>query len=296
MDMHSPGRVGTRGRISVVVLVAALVVTGAATWVATSGGSDEEGSMANDRGAVALSDVATSDLAVAAQTKIFFGHQSVGMNILDGVRDVYAAHNAAVPKIDQSVAPPSGDAGVIEHDFIGENGKPLLKIQDFDAKLRSGLGQSIDTAMLKFCYIDINSGTDVDALFAAYRTTLADLQRDFPNVAFVHVTVPLETNQGWLSKLKRWVTGDSKSNAADNAARERLNALIRKEYAGGHLLDLAAVESTRPDGARSGGTYDGQPYYSLYEGYSSDSGHLNGEGAKIAGAAWLKAVAQAAAK
>ena len=31
---------------------------------------------------------------------------------------------------------------------------------------------------------------------------------------------------------------------ADKVARERLNALIRGEYAGHHLFDIAAIEST----------------------------------------------------
>ena len=41
------------------------------------------------------------------------------------------------------------------------------------------------------------------------------------------------------------------------------------------------------------GTYEGQRYYALYDGYASDSGHLNGEGARVAATAWLKAIAQA---
>ncbi len=79
-------------------------------------------------------------------------------------------------------------------------------------------------------------------------------------------------------------------------ARERLNALIRHEYAGDHLFDLAAIESTAPDGSRVVGTYQGQRYYRLYDGYASDSGHLNGEGARVAATAWLKAIAQASRK
>ncbi len=93
------------------------------------------------------------------------------------------------------------------------------------------------------------------------------------------------TEQGQLSKLKGLLTGRSGSGPAENVARERLNALIRREYAGGHLFDLAAVESTAPDGSRAAGTYEGQRYYRLYDGYASDSGHLNGEGARVAAAA-----------
>ena len=51
-----------------------------------------------------------------------------------------------------------------------------------------------------------------------------------------------------------------------------MNALIRGEYAGRHLFDLAAIESTKPDGTRVSGRYDNQGYFALYDGYTSDSG------------------------
>jgi hypothetical protein len=234
------------------------------------------------------------DLIRASRARVFFGHQSVGMNLLDGVRAVYAAHGLAAPEITQGRGQASGDSGFIEHAFIGENEKPQLKIVEFDAKLRAGVGGQVDVALMKFCYIDITNDTDTGALFARYRDTLAALERDFPQVVFVHVTVPLMTQQARLSQLKSRLTGNTRFGPAENAARERINALIRREYAGAHLFDLAEVESTAPDGSRTSGTYRGQPYYYLYPGYTSDSGHLNDTGSRIAATAWLHAVAQAA--
>jgi hypothetical protein len=81
-----------------------------------------------------------------------------------------------------------------------------------------------------------------------------------------------------------------------NVARERLNALIRHEYAGRHLLDLAAIESTKPDDTRVSGRHDNQGYFALYGGYASDFAHLNAVGSKIAATAFLEAIAQAAQK
>ena len=239
------------------------------------------------------SGLAADDLLKVSRTKVFFGHQSVGMNVLDGVPAVYSAHGAAAPAIGQGDSPASGNGGFIDHTFIGENGNPLLKIQDFDAKLRSGPGQQAEVAMMKLCYADITADTDTGALFAAYRETIAGLERDLPEVTFVHVTVPLMTGQGALPMLKGLLTGSSRSGPAQNVVRERLNGLIRREYASGHLFDLAAVESTRPDGSRVTGTYRGQQQYRLYDGYASDTGHLNAEGSRIAATAWLTAVAQA---
>ncbi len=56
---------------------------------------------------------------------------------------------------------------------------------------------------------------------------------------------------------------------ADNVAGERFNALIRGEYAGHHVFDIAAIESTKPDGTRVSGSYDNQGYFALYDGYNN---------------------------
>ena len=163
------------------------------------------------------------------------------------------------------------------------------------------MGRQVDVALMKFCWGDIWSDTDVDALFARYRATMAALERDFPHVTFIHVTVPLATEPGLFTELKtrlKTLLGrrDVRGQPA-NVARERLNALIRGEYAGRHLFDLAAIESTKPDGARVSGSYDNQGYFALYDGYASDMGdHLNAVGAKIAATAFLKAIAQASRK
>ncbi len=47
---------------------------------------------------------------------------------------------------------------------------------------------------------------------------------------------------------------------------------------------------------RATGTHNRQRYYRLYDGYASDSGHLNGAGAEVEATAWLKTLAQADAK
>lgn len=268
------------------LVATALLVGGIGLWAAVSGGlsKDQPG---------AASGITKAELDDVSQTNAFFGHQSVGANILDGVARVYSANGAPAPAVIElgGSGRSADDAGVITHAFIGENEKPLLKIQDFAAKLRSGVGESVDVAMMKFCYVDITSNTNVDEVFASYRSTVAELQREFPRLTLVHATVPLTTpDQGVLGSLKSWFRGQN-PEVADNVVRERFNALVRNEYGGSNLFDLAAVESTAPDGTRVGGRYHEQPYYELYHGYASDNGHLNDEGAQIVAAAWLKAIA-----
>ena len=138
------------------------------------------------------------------------------------------------------------------------------------------MARQVDVAVMKFCWVDISSNTDVDALFARYRDTMAALERDFPNVTFIHVTVPLTTGPSLFPELRtrlRTLLGrsDLRGQRA-NVTRERMNALIRGEYAGRHLFDLAAIESTKPDGTRVSGRYDNQGYFALYDGYTSDMG------------------------
>jgi hypothetical protein len=242
------------------------------------------------------SEVSAAELARVARTRVFFGHQSVGQNVLDGVPAVFTAHGAQAPPIGERRTDAGPQGGFIAHAYIGENEKPLLKIKDFDAQLRAGTGRQVDVAVMKFCYVDIMSDTDVKALFAAYRDAVAALERDFPGVTFIKVTVPLTTDAGALSRLKTRLGGSDRYSRAENVAREQLNALIRREYTGDHLFDLAAIESTRPDGGRVSGQAGEGEYFALYEGYASDQGHLNGEGARRAATAWVKAIAEASTK
>jgi hypothetical protein len=225
-------------------------------------------------------EVVADDLATMASARVFFGHQSVGQNVLDGVRGVYESHGQQPPPVQDA--------------FIGENEDPLSKIEDFAARMRAGLGDQVDVAMMKLCYIDITTQTDVDALFETYRTTMAGLERDLPTVTFVHVTAPLMTEPSRLSSVKARLTGSTRYGPAENATRERLNRLVRREYADRHLFDLAAVESTTPTGSRVGGQHDGTDYYALHDGYASDNGHLNATGAQVAATAWIATVARAA--
>jgi hypothetical protein len=244
-------------------------------------------------GGVGASQVSAADLRMVARTRVYFGHQSVGNNILDGVPAVFTANGVEAPPIEQRRDASEGSGGFIAHSLIGENTKPLQKIQDFAAVLRGGMGRHVDVAVMKLCYVDIAPDTEVDALFNAYRDTIAGLEKDFPDVTFVKATVPLTTRPGRVAGLKLLLKGDEGYGAAANAVRERLNELIRKEYLGGELFDVAAVESTAPDGSRVSGHDGDRPYFALFDGYAADPGHLNADGARRAATAWLAAIARA---
>lgn len=214
-----------------------------------------------------------SDIDAFAGRRIFFAHMSVGNNILSGVDQVHAAHDVAPPtviEIEPGDAPALPADGVLVHALIGENRHPIGKLANFDTTLRGGLAEQVDAAALKFCYIDIRWNTDVDALFARYQDTLAQLEADYPEVQFIHMTVPLTTGPYGIRDHLKVLAGRD-----DNAARERYNALMRDAYGPDRLFDLATFEATEPDGTVG--------ERELFAGYSSDGAHLNAAGsARIA--------------
>lgn len=282
----------TRTRIRIASVVAVVAALGVAGTLSVKG---QGRSMTVDTNPRTL--ISSHDLEAAARTRVFFGHQSVGMNVIEGVGALYAARGAAAPPVaelgaDTNIAVPSTGGGFLDHAYLGRNGDPLGKIRDFDTRMRSGLAQRVDVALFKFCYVDVTSDTDVDALFQVYRSTMAALERDYPHVTFLHVTTPLTTESGLKGKLKKLLGGGDQS-AADNVARQHLNSLMRREYGGSGLFDLAAIESTAPDGSRVTGSYEGQRYFALYGGYASDNGHLTTAGSEIAAARLLELVARA---
>jgi hypothetical protein len=166
----------------------------------------------------------------------------------------------------------------VVHSLLHDNGYPLRKLATYDAALRDGMADRVEVALLKFCYLDVTRDTDVDALFASYKATMDALQRDYPDVRFLHATVPLTTPpSGIKANLKALLRG------VDNPNRERYNALVRATYGQEDLLDVAAVEGAAPDGTR-------QPW--LYPGYSNDGSHLNGTGSALVAVELIRLLAE----
>jgi hypothetical protein len=200
-------------------------------------------------------------LGILAAKAIYFGHQSVGFNIMDGVEALTVAASGSKPRVAQTAAPASMEKGVFAHAGNGSNGDPVGKASAFQTTIRGGVGDKVDIAFFKFCYVDFGGGTNVAAVFADYQSKMAALKSAYPGVRFVHFTVPLTTVE-----------------SSDNAVRERFSDLVRQAYAGKEpVFDLAKVESTRPDGSSE--TVGG--VRALVSAYSSDGGHLNATGAEV---------------
>ena len=69
--------------------------------------------------------------------------------------------------------------------------------------------------------------------------------------------------------------------------------MLRSSY-GDRVFDLAALESTAPDGSRVSGTSQGEPYFALYDGYAADEGHLTPLTAEVMAARLLGFLAERA--
>jgi hypothetical protein len=207
---------------------------------------------------------------------VFFGHQSVGENVLQGLGELAAAQGmklriAAVPAAD-SVTP-----GMLGHLFIGENRNPQGKLRAFENAFRSR--QGVDIAAMKFCYLDFDAKTDTQALFASYRSMINRIKERHPGIVFVHVTTPLTTVETGVKAFVKRVLGRPPYGALENQRRAEYNALLRREYGGREpVFDLARMESTNADGSPHVKEWDGRSAPALVSAYTDDGGHLNRAG------------------
>jgi len=229
-----------------------------------------------------LGEVSEAQWQGLGRRKIFYGHQSVGRNILQGIRELEARDSRIRLNIVSSAAPEQVEGPALVEYAIGRNGDPESKEQAFAAIMERGMGRQGGIAMYKYCYLDTLPSTNPEEMFARYRANVAALQHKYPELVIMHVTSPLTSVE---SPLKYWIK-KALLRATDrdlNTKRNRYNELLRNEYAGkAPIFDLAKVESTRPDGSRSFLLRDGKPVYTLALEYTDDGGHLNELGRRVA--------------
>jgi hypothetical protein len=209
-----------------------------------------------------------------ANSRIFFAHQSVGENIVDGLKSLPEADGATLRLVSVDEAAPSGPAFI--HARLGHNGDPKSKTDAFEQALDAGLGTTVDLAFQKYCYADFEATTDVKAVFGYYKQASERIQRRFPELSVVHVTAPLVTVQsGPRATIKRWI-GRVPDYYIENAVREEFNQLMRAEYASsGRLFDLARLESSPQGASPQPILFRGRTLYTLQPEYTTDGGHLN---------------------
>lgn len=221
---------------------------------------------------------ARSSLEQVSKRRIFFGHQSVGANILEGLSEMSGDAGQALPMVEGSSAALL-ERPAFAHALVGRNEDPESKIAQFRSLLLAGIGERAEIAFFKFCYIDFKPTTDVEALFARYRAAMDELRARFPNTHFVHVTAPLTTVQRGARAWLKNHFGSGAFGERENVKREQYNALLRATFEGREpLFDLAKLESTSEAGEVETFERDGRAWTALSPSYTDDGGHLNAAG------------------
>lgn len=213
---------------------------------------------------------------------IYFGHHSVGNNIVGGLNDILSEIEGNKIRVVLTISPGDIKAGVFAHSPVGKNFDPGSKDAEF-AKNVIDITKlaKIDVAFYKYCYVDIQHDTDVETLFNSYKSNYEELAVAKPDVKFIHLTTPLTVVQkgprAWVKKI----LGRPIGGYAENIKRGEFNELLRKTYgSSGLVFDLAKLESTHTDGSRETFSVAGQKYEALIDGYASDGRHLNESGSR----------------
>jgi hypothetical protein len=225
-----------------------------------------------------------------AQQRIFFGHKSVGANIVEGLQAVMAKRPAIKLNIRETSAPEDLSGPVFAHSPIGTNKDPGSKIARFREIMDSGVGRAADIVFFKFCFVDVDHATDIDALFQNYVQLVDELGKRYPDLKIVTFTVPLLSKPVGIKDRLKKILGRLPWHEEDNVQRNLLNEKLRARFAGS-LFDLAAVESRIEGTKKATFRKDGKDYELLRRDYTDDGGHLNATGRQIVSIELLRRLA-----
>jgi hypothetical protein len=216
-----------------------------------------------------------------SQKNIYFGHQSVGENIITGIKKIISDNNQNEIVIKTYNNNDSLGRNYFLHSNIGKNGNPQTKFDEFTSVVSILAGKNLNIAMMKLCFVDITKNTNIKDVFNSYSTIIDSLKHRYPEIKFIHFTVPLKSKPSWINYIKDKIKGNNNYDPKDNLARNRYNELVLSKYPKDDIFDLAGAESTYPNGKRESELVDGKPCYILIKDYTTDGGHLNDLGRQI---------------
>lgn len=228
------------------------------------------------------------------KTTVFFGHQSVGTNILTGIEQIAGklGKRATIMTVDESSSIMPHEPTFV-HEYIGRNFRPIEKIQDFTRSIETRKARDPDIAFMKFCYLDSQGETPIEQTFQSYVTAMEELEAAHPEITFVYVTMPLTSPQRNLKARVKRLFGMSVRGYQDNAVRHEFNSRLRSAKGDtGRLFDLAQAEATQPDGTAFTVTVDETDYEALFPNYTYDGGHLTNTASVIVAEEFIQFLAQ----
>ena len=221
-----------------------------------------------------------ADVDVLKLHKVYFGHKSVGGNIVTGIKrisdlNIRTAYNQP-ERNDESLRTTiqqlSGGPAFVEHD-LGSDGLPFAKIASFERFMNDIIHDNVDVAFFKFCYMDIDARTDINALIAAYQAAMDRLHTHFPKVIIAHFTIPLYY----------------RTASFDNNKREQFSNWLRETYKD-KVFDIAAIESVDSKG-NTAVSWDNVTI-AMADEWTNDGGHLNEAGQNQIGGSLIAFLAQ----
>lgn len=247
-----------------------------------------------------IDDVPREYWAKLAGKKIFFAHQSVEYNIIDGIKDIISERDYIKLNVRETHEPAAFDQPVFAHSQVGMNAEPFSKIESFKQIMDCGVGSKVDIAFFKFCYVDITRDSDPSKIFDGYSAALKELKDQYPATTFLQATVPIRSvPKGLKRSLQQSVKSiiGKPGFVEDNLMRESYNELLRNAYAGtATFFDLARVESVNTGGYRCHASKGTQKVFVTAPEYTEDGGHLNGLGRKKAAEQLLVTLAEIAGR
>ncbi len=226
-----------------------------------------------------------STRARLARTQMLFGHQSVGRNIMAGIRELARSD----PSLALALAPldaPSPQPATLRHFEVGTNGDPDSKGAAFARILAERAPDSV-MAGYELCYLDFTRESDAEKIFARYQQVMDSVRTRHPTIRLVHFTAPLTVEEPWLKGAIKRALGRTTTRSL-NRQRAAFNARMRAAYHEGEpLFDLARAESTLEDGRRRSLVVDGLEVEALAPEFAADEGHLNARGRAVVASRFL---------
>jgi hypothetical protein len=231
------------------------------------------------------------DITTLRQSRIFFGHQSVGWNIIEGLAHVAEpANGLTILEVDSTL---SAAGGYLAHSAIGANERPQDKCDAFVAKIDRFGDDALDVVAMKFCFADFTPERDVHELLEYYAASMAKIHLRHPHLRIVHITAPLLRRNSLWKRVAKWMLNRPETSETQNRKVNEFNTLLRDRFPNEPIFDLARVESTEPGGGRCGTDEGTTTVYTVVSDYTSDGGHLNELGSKLAAAEMLHVLADA---
>ncbi len=194
------------------------------------------------------------------QFKWFFAHASVGGNMMSGIADLHSSNTNfyRIESVSDDGTPPATTQARRVYEYNRGNPGWQPKFDDFTVSVSNGWRfPKINFALNKLCFID----PDADVNY--YINSMTSLEGHFPETVFLYATIPLTT-----------------SSDSDNYLRNVYNDTLRGWCASNNrvLFDIADIEAHETNGTEHTFTYSGRTCQLLYDGYTTDGGHLDDAG------------------